>query len=111
MLNRLKLLNPLTRTEYEQYLLFTFNTASWIHKVIDERGAVHAALEEFQIDGYVYILTGGTDCDHQDYQYGPTKMKATLIAWNAMQRDLHQQAEGPVYAFIVPHTDLDTYRR
>ena len=104
MLNRIKLLNPLTRVEYEQYLLFTFNTNSWIHKIIYERGAVHAALEYFQVDGYVYIETGGIDCDQQRYSYGPTKMKATLIAWNAMQHELHMQAEGPVYAHIVPQT-------
>ncbi len=93
------------------YFLWSIEPVSWVHNVIYERGAIAAALEEFQVDGEIYYIVHGMDCDCVQYTTSATKMPATIQAWEAMQRKIHEHAEGPIGASIVPIEDVPYFAK
>lgn len=72
-----------------------------LHERINRRAALLACIQANTVDGMVGIVESGRDCDCVDYVHPREAIPASIYAYNKLERETAQWADGPFSLSIV----------
>jgi len=93
----------------EEYLKMAFkNTHLWgggkIHRSLTRRWKTQAQIDEYSLDGLIFLVESGRDCDGVQYSGHVHSCKASPVALRALEDDISAWADGPFQlTFIHKH--------
>lgn len=75
---------------------------------LEKRSNLAAALQEYAINGVVYVQVTGHDCDHSTYDY-VRKVPATPMHYDRFEADQYECREGPEYHNWLTAQEVQAY--
>lgn len=78
-----------------------------LHKRINQRAALLKTIQANTVNGMIGIVESGRDCDCVDYVHPCEAIPATIYAYNKLEREKGQWADGPFQLQITTPKEAD----